>query len=243
MPLGPRPRLTPELTAIAVALLMLSMAAQAQTAAPAADAGLERAQKAADAVFHWIKLNGDKGANRQPPASPAPAPTPRKPAPVAAAPKPVQAAVQRNAPAPPEASAPMPPVVAAAEPQPQAQTENAAVLLAAAAPTPPPAAPMALAAQAVPPPHQDEAEVPLKLLSRVNPSIPKQLQTQTFRTGFARVKFTVAPDGSVSGAESIEASHARLASAAINAVRQWRFAPIPAAREAAIEFAFNNGDE
>jgi TonB family protein len=54
------------------------------------------------------------------------------------------------------------------------------------------------------------------------------------------VKFTVAPDGSVSKAEAIKTSHNRLGNAAVDAVKQWRFAPIPAPREVAIEFAFNN---
>ncbi|WP_458232437.1 hypothetical protein, partial [Roseateles sp. P5_E8] len=101
MPPGPRTSLTPKLTAIAATLLMLGQMAMAQTDAPAADKSLERAQKAADAVFHWIKLNGDKGATRQAPApapapvqAAAPAPAARKPtpapapAPVAAAPRP-----------------------------------------------------------------------------------------------------------------------------------------------------------
>lgn len=236
MSLGPRPRLTLELTAAAAAL-MLGTAALAQ--APAANTSLERAQKQADAVFHWIKLNGDKGANRQPPA-PAPAPAPRKPAPIAAAPKP--AATARTAAAPAEAPAP---VAIAATPEPETRQDGAPVLLASAAPTPTPDAPLALAAPAVqpPPPPPPDEEVPLKLLSRVDPSIPRQMQTQSFRDGYARVKFTVAPDGTVTKAESIKASHTRLANAAIDAVKQWRFAPIPAAREAAIEFAFNNAAE
>jgi len=256
---GPRPRLTLELTAIAAALL-LSPAALAQAPAPSTNNGLERAQKAADAVFHWIKLNGEKGANRQTPAA-APAPAPaapaaRRQAPVAAAPRPAAqpapapAGVERPAPTPAESAAPTfaaaPAAPAASEARPQA--DSAPVMLASAAPTPAPDAPMALAARAVeppPPPQQqeEEAEVPLKLLSRVNPTIPRQLQQQSFRDGFARVKFTVAPNGSVSKAETLAASHSRLGIAAIDAVKQWRFEPIAAPREVAIEFAFSNADE
>ena len=62
MTLGPRPALALTLPAIAVALLMLASTAGAQEA-PKGD--LERAQKAADAVFHWIKINADKGASRR----------------------------------------------------------------------------------------------------------------------------------------------------------------------------------
>ncbi|HEY9107124.1 MAG TPA: TonB family protein, partial [Roseateles sp.] len=79
--------------------------------------------------------------------------------------------------------------------------------------------------------------------SRVNPTIPRQMLRESLRDAYARVKFTVAPDGSVSQVESIKASHSRLGIAAVEAVKQWRFAPIPAAREAGIEFAFSNLDE
>ncbi|MCE4556479.1 energy transducer TonB [Roseateles cellulosilyticus] len=256
----PRPRavLVPHLTVLATALLLISSQAGAQTEAPKASSGLDRAQKQADAVFQWIKINAEKAAARPTPAAapaPAPAPAPRKPAPVAAAPKPAAAptpvvaaepapapVTASAAPAPAPALAPAPaPTTAAATPEPQA----APVLMAAAAPTPSPAAPMAAAAQAAEPPAQqeEEAEVPLQLLNRVNPTIPRQLLGQTFRNAFARVKFTVSPDGSVSKVESIKATNGRLATAAIEAVKQWRFAPIPEAREAGIEFAFSNVDE
>ena len=85
--------------------------------------------------------------------------------------------------------------------------------------------------------------MPLKLLMRVNPTIPRQLQQTSFTNGFARVKFTVAPDGSVSSAETLAASHSRLGTASVDAVKQWRFSPIPAAREVAVEFAFNNAED
>jgi TonB family protein len=252
---GPRAVLTLNLTAITAGLMLLCQPATAQTEPAAADKSLERAQKAADAVFHWIKLNGDKGANRQAPApapaapAPAPAPVARKPAaapaPVATAPKPAPAAAPAAAPAVAAAPAPVAasPVVAAV-PTPEPERP---LLLAAAQPTPSPAAPLATAARAVepppPPPAEEEAEVPLKLLSRVNPGIPRQLQQTSFRDGYARVKFTVAPNGTVSKAEVLGASHSRLGISAVDAVKQWRFAPIPTPREVAIEFAFNNLDD
>lgn len=241
MTLGPRPALALALPAIAGALLMLAQAAGAQEA-PKSE--LERAQKAADAVFHWIKLNADKGASRDKPAAPAPAPAPvaRKPAPapapVAAAPKPAAA------PAPsPAAVAPPPTAVAAAPqaaPEPEPELERAPVVLASAAPTPAPAAPMAAAARAAEPAPKQEEEVeePLRLLAKVEPTIPRQLQQGNFRTGFAQVQFTVGPDGSVQQASVIKASHTRLGTAAVEAVKQWRFAPLRKAREAAVEVAF-----
>jgi TonB family protein len=131
--------------------------------------------------------------------------------------------------------------VARTEPEP----ERTPVVLAAAAPTPVPAAPLAVAAQAVEPPPApaEEQEVPLKLLVKVDPALPRQMQQNGFRHGFAQVQFTVAPDGSVSRAQTLKASHSRLGTAAVEAVRQWRFAPIPKARDAAVEVAFNSGEE
>lgn len=240
-----------QLTTLATSLLLLSPLAAAQS--DASKAGLERAQKAADAVFHWIKLNADKGASRAQ-AAPAPAPAPAARKPVAAAPRPAPAPVATpavaTAAAPVVAAAPQPASIAAS-PEAEAELARSAMLLASAPPTSPAeplTTPMAVAAQAAapsPPPQEaaEEAEVPLKLVHRVNPSIPTQMQKQTFRDGFARVKFTVEADGSVKQVQSLKASHNRLATAAIDAVKQWRFAPIPAAREAAIEFAFNNLEE
>lgn len=253
MTLGPRPPLALALPAIASALLLLAQPAAAQEPSkePSKEQSLERAQKAADAVFHWIKLNGDKGANRQQPTpapapAPAPAPVAKKaaPAPVAAAPKPAPAPTPTAAPAPTTTVAAAPPTVTAAV-QPEPEPERTPVVVASAAPTPTPAAPLAAAAQAVEPPPaaQEEPEEPLKLVSRVNPTLPRQMQQGNFRSGFAQVQFTVGPDGAVQQASVIKASHSRLGNAAVDAVRQWRFAPVRKAREAAVEIAFTNDSE
>jgi len=134
-------------------------------------------------------------------------------------------------------------VTAAAQPEPDRQP----VVVASAAPTPEPAAPLAAAAKAVeppPPPPQEEEEEPLRLLSKVSPTVPRQLAQQgTFRTGFAQVQFTVGADGSVQQTSVIKASHARLGTAAMEAIKQWKFAPIRKAREAAVEIAFSNDTE
>lgn len=104
---------------------------------------------------------------------------------------------------------------------------------------------MTAAARAVEPPPApaEEAEPPLKLLVKVDPIMPRQMQQQNFRNGFAQVQFTVAPDGRVSQAEAVKVSHVRLGNAAVEAVKQWRFAPIAKAREAAVEVAFRNAEE
>ncbi|NCT82456.1 MAG: TonB family protein [Comamonadaceae bacterium] len=234
---GPRPALVLALSALAGALLMPAQPAAAQQEPAKAD-GMARAQKAADAVFHWIKLHADKPAPKPSPA-PAPAPAPKKPAPapVAAAPRPAAPPVAASA-------AVAAPVTAAATPEPE--PDHVPVVLAAAPPTPQPAAPMAAAAQAVEPPPQAAPEAPeeqLQLLSKVDPTLPRQLQQSNFRNGFAQVQFTVAPDGSVRQASVIKASHARLGNAAMDAVRQWRFAPLRKARDAAVEIAFKNDSD
>ena len=99
----------------------------------------------------------------------------------------------------------------------------------------------ARAAEPPPKPAEEEAEEPLKLLAKVEPAIPRQMQQQgNFRTGFAQVQFTVGPDGMVQQASVIKASHSRLGTAAVEAVKQWRFAPIRKSREAAVEVAFKS---
>jgi TonB family protein len=235
---GPRPALALTLFAVTGALLTLAQPARAQPDAAKPGTGLERAQKAADAVFHWIKLNADKGASRQ---APAPAPAVRKPAPapVPAAPRPAPA--QNTAQSSPQAQAPAPSLPAVANaPAPEPQPD--AVLLASAAPMPAPDAPLSVATQAAEPPASppEAAEEPLQLLHKVAPTFPRQLLQQNVRNGFAQIQFTVAADGTVSQAQSVKSSHSRLGSAAVEAVRQWRFAPIGRPREVAVEVAFNN---
>jgi TonB family protein len=134
----------------------------------------------------------------------------------------------------------------AAAPQPEPEPERPPVVVASAAPTPAPAAPLAAAAKAVepPPPPQEEEEEPLKLLSKVNPTVPRQMQQQaSFRSGFAQVQFTVGTDGSVQQTSVIKASHSRLGAAAMDAIKQWKFAPLRRPREAAVEIAFSNETE
>ena len=83
-----------------------------------------------------------------------------------------------------------------------------------------------------------EPEPPvLQLLSKVEPEIPRQLQAD-FRGGAVTVRFMVQTDGSVMQAQALQASHKRLALAAVTAVNQWRFAPLPSPREATVEIAF-----
>lgn len=184
----------------------------------------DRAKRDADKVFQWIKFNADKA-----PAKPAaPAPAAPKPAPVA------KAAPRHEAPAPSPKledlqNKPEPAVAAVA-----ASPASEPVQLAAASPklTPPPPAAVAPA-----PEPEPEPEVALKLIDKVEPEIPRQLLSSV-RNGLVVVKFTVEPNGAVTGAEAIKSSHRKLSVAAVDAVNQWRFAPIPRSREVSVEIGF-----
>jgi TonB family protein len=202
-----------------LALLAQQAAAQAPASKPVESmTPAERAQRDADKVFHWIKLSADKTVVK-PVAAPAPPPAP---APVRKA-----QAAPSNTPAPSRADS-----VAAAAPAPQPEAQPAApesTLLAAA--------PLSIAQPPAPAP-MPEPELPLKLLQRVEPVIPRQLLA-TLQSGNVEIRFTVQPDGKVRQAEAVRASHKRLGSAAVDAVLQWRFEPIPRPREATVELGFS----
>lgn len=238
--------------------LSAALPAAGQTPAkPGADASsLERAQRQADQVFHWIKVQADKSAERA--AKPAPAPAPVKraaapppPPPAAAAaaqatvsPSPVASTAAANPVAAPgtgaASAAPAAPVLASPSPEATADPVQLAALHPGTAPSP---AVQAAVAVSAPPASQPEPEAqddsPIKLISRVEPVIPRQLQP-TLRNGFAQVRFKIEPDGSVSQASTIKASHARLGDSAVEAIKQWRFEPIKTAREVAVEIVFSN---
>ena len=80
--------------------------------------------------------------------------------------------------------------------------------------------------------------LPLKLLSRVEPEMPRQLQAN-IRTGLVLVRFTVQPDGRVAAPEVVQTTNQRMSAAALEAVLQWRFAPISQARLATVEVGFS----
>lgn len=226
---------------LALLLTLTPLAAAAQQAALPDKAKLspsERAQRDADKVFHWIRLNADKAVARPAPAA-APAPTPapppaptRKQAQVAPAPSPSPIRTTTAAEAPAEAP-PAIALVAAPAPQSEASRPAEPATLLAAAPT------SLNRAYPMPEPEaQPGPELPLKILSRVEPEIPRQLLT-SLRSGSVQVRFMVQPDGSVRQAEAMQSSNKRLAAAAIAAVAQWRFEPIPKARVASVELGFN----
>jgi TonB family protein len=104
-------------------------------------------------------------------------------------------------------------------------------VLAAPVVLPTAAQPAAIAATA-----EDKSVEPI---TRVEPVFPLQLR-DSLRTGSAQVRFTVEPDGTVSRATSIRATHVRLGMAAVEAVRQWRFKPTQGARETTVELGFKS---
>ncbi|MDT9000769.1 TonB family protein [Paucibacter sp. APW11] len=213
----------------------------------------ERAKRDADKVFQWIKFHADKsprpGSAAAAPA-PAPAPAARPVTKTAATPR---ANNEVNQAAALSRDSTVRETVVAAEPAPQpeaapvqqAKVEAAPAPATAAAPAPAPAPAaqlLAVAPQATPQaPRVDpvpEAEVPLRLISRVEPEIPRQL-INSLRTGRVLVRFVVQPDGRVTKAEPVETSNKKLSQSAVAAVQQWRFAAIPKAREATVEVGFS----
>jgi len=219
-----------------LALLMsalLSPALHAQTADAARQApalsDADRAKRDGDKVSQWIRLVADKAAAK---AAPAPAATAAK----RAGPTPIAptgnggatlAAARRQVEALPETSAATaaPPVVESAPASPDPGTRIAL------------ASPVARAQVVPPPPVVEEPEAPLRPLFQVQPDFPRQL-VNTLQSGMVAVRFTVRPDGTVSQAEAVSSSHRRLSQAAIDAVKQWRFAPIKQERTASVEVGF-----
>ena len=195
----------------------------------------ERAKRDADKVFHWIRMSADKA--------------PAKPV-AAAAPKPAAKVVAAAAPKP--AGKPVAAAEAASEPAPQgfslvAASDNstvtsreieppAQVALAAPRSEPAPAAATATATEAAAP-----VEPELRLLHRVAPEFPRQLVNMV-SSGTVLVRFMVQPDGSVRNAEALKTSHRKMSVAALEAVNQWRFAPVAHAREATVEIGFSTGE-
>lgn len=235
-------------TALALACqLLFSVPASAQTAEPAGKAGSasgisdsDRAKRDADKVLQWIKFHATHSAKPKAPApAPKPAPAAKAPAPkpaVAAAPAPAAAAQAAQAAASVPAPAASQEQQLAAAREPEAPAPKPELMAAAAAPATPPAPPATEPTRAAPQPAPEE-EVALRLIQKVDPDIPRQLASN-IRSGSVMVRFQVKPDGSTTKVESLGNANKRLASSAIAAVQQWKFAPIPKQREATVEIGF-----
>ncbi|HEV8312701.1 MAG TPA: TonB family protein, partial [Burkholderiaceae bacterium] len=90
----------------------------------------------------------------------------------------------------------------------------------------------------VAPPPEDDTEEPLVLKAQVDPEFPGGLM-RNLRKGTVQVKFTVQPDGTVGSTEVVKTTHARLNTAAMAAVKQWRFEPLRHAQLGIVELGFN----
>ena len=203
--------------------------AQTDAAAKPELSAEERAQRQADKVFTFIKLQSVKVA-----------PAPKRAAEPAPVPSPSQTAQAQVKPSP----KPQTKVTGVADLAAAAQAMPAVPAVADVNPivTPEPARPAALLAAASPSVAtaraEPEPEPPaLQLVSKVEPEIPRQLQAD-FKGGAVTVRFIVQTDGSVAQAQALQSSHKRLSVAAVAAVNQWRFAPVSAPREATVDIAF-----
>jgi hypothetical protein len=85
----------------------------------------------------------------------------------------------------------------------------------------------------------DPEEVPLQLQDFVAPVLTQEVQaTLGVGSRSVKVRFTVEPSGKVSKAEAAPGVPRRLAKPAMEAILQWRFAALPAARIVDVEIAF-----
>ncbi|RTL41249.1 MAG: hypothetical protein EKK53_14120 [Burkholderiales bacterium] len=219
--------------------------------APAPTTAAERAQRDAERVFEFIKFHTLRPKTIEPPRparapSPAtaPAPTPAasaeraspaaRPAPADAPAKPTASLPASTAPTtpPPPAATPVAPSVAAPVVVPITAPE--------AAPPPPLTTVPAPAQAPATATDDDEADdAALQLQSFVAPVLPPAVQA-TLGAGARNVKvrFTVEADGRVSQAEAAATVPRRLAKPAVDAILQWRFAPLPQPRTVEVEIAF-----
>jgi TonB family protein len=217
-----------------------SAAASAPTPSAAASAPIapsERAKRDADKVFQMILLHSEKKpaakpAGKDSAAAPAPAPAaPSRSAPTAAAsPAPVQ-----NKPAPVAAAALAKPAAVEAVSQPVATPVPSAepVVLAPAVTAPKPDIALPPTAPAVRPTAPNKLEI----VTTVEPEFPNRL-IRSLGTGKVLVQFDVAADGTVTQAEVVQSSHRGLESAAITAVKQWKFKPMPGPANGVTELKF-----
>ncbi|MFO1251585.1 MAG: TonB family protein [Inhella sp.] len=79
----------------------------------------------------------------------------------------------------------------------------------------------------------------LKLVDFVAPELTPQIQaTLGASNPVVKLRFMVGIDGKVQSARAVEGVPRRLGQVAERAVLQWRFEPLPAAREVEVEIAF-----
>jgi TonB family protein len=237
-------RLLPVVVALGLACspgLLLAQANSGKDAKSLSDS--DRAKRDADKVFSFIKFHTVRTAPAPAPAKPTAqaAPPTRSlgvaaaPAsqPVAATPASVGAAATSSAAAPAAATPSTLAADAASAAEPTVTTADLPADAASAAATLS-QAPLQAA------PQVEEEEVPLRLVDYVAPDMSAQvLAAMPSNEVTVPVRFTVQPDGRVSSAQAMGGSAPRrVAQAAVRAVQQWRFDPLPAERTVDVEINF-----
>lgn len=215
-----------------IAPLVLSMLTGTVTAQETA---AERARRDADNPLRRIIEAGKIKPRQKPADTPAAARAPERVqtriAPAAevgpvAAPA-VAASETASAPAVAVATPPAEPAAPRSEPE----SRVSEVVVVVPAPTPPPPAPAAV-----------EVLVPLKAVSVVEPRLPRRLLDRVRGDVEVVVTFVVGTDGSVGQAAVQSSSNALVNPTVLEAVSQWRYAPIPAAREHAVQLVMRTAE-
>lgn len=105
---------------------------------------------------------------------------------------------------------------------------------------PPAAAPTAALAATKPQADADPAPAapPLRLIASVEPSVSNEWLDTAHDELLVKVAFTVRPDGQVTEAQVLSSTDRRLNRPVLRALKSWRYAPIPQARQHTISFAF-----
>lgn len=85
-------------------------------------------------------------------------------------------------------------------------------------------------------------EVPLKLVQYIEPEIPQRLRARLRNNNEVTVAFTVNRDGSLSDVGIRASTNRALDQAVLDAVRQWRYGPLPEPREGTVQLVFNLGE-
>jgi len=92
--------------------------------------------------------------------------------------------------------------------------------------------------RAAAPAVSDDAPQGLVALAQPAPQFPASVM-RALRRGTVQVRFDVLTDGSVANLEVLKTTSARLNSAAIEAVGQWRFKPVAKMQTGAVEVGFD----
>lgn len=100
----------------------------------------------------------------------------------------------------------------------------------------------AQAAKAAEPAPVTTIEVPLKLVQYIEPEIPQRLRARLRNNNEVTVGFTVNRDGSLSDVGIRASTNRALDDAVLDAVRQWRYGPLPEPREGTVQLVFNLGE-